>query len=141
MSDRRGTLPSFKSPVADRRAPFRSHGLSHLSLAVKDPDRSLRFYAEAFGVEEYFRDEKSIQAKGPGPWDVIAFEKEPSMAGKKGGIGHFGVRLVDPKDIDLAVASVERAGGTILRRGEFSPGYPYVYVADPDGYEIEIWYE
>ena len=108
---------------------------------MKDPDRSLRFYAEAFGVEEYFRDEKSIQAKGPGPWDVIAFEKEPSMAGKKGGIGHFGVRLVDPKDIDLAIASVERAGGTILRRGEFSPGYPYVYVADPDGYEIEIWYE
>src|SRR6185295_17734158 len=134
----RGTLPSFKSPTADRRSPFRSHGLSHLSLAVKDPERSLRFYAAAFGVQEYFRDETSIQAKGPGLWDVIAFEKNPSVAGKKGGITHFGIRLVDPGDIDLAVSIVESAGGKVLRRGEFSPGFPYAYVADPDGYEIEI---
>jgi len=27
------------------------------------------------------------------------------------------------------------------RQGEFSPGFPFAYVADPDGYEIEIWYE
>jgi hypothetical protein len=36
---------------------------------------------------------------------------------------------------------VERAGGRLLRRGEFAPGLPYAYVADPDGYEIEIWFE
>ncbi len=141
MADRRGTLPSFKSPTSDRTTPFRSHGLSHVSLSVKDPDRSLRFYSEAFGCQEYHRDEKSIQVKGPGLWDVIAFEKNPGLAGKKGGVAHFGVRLVDPGDMDLAVSVVERAGGKILRRGEFSPGYPYAYVADPDGYEIEIWYE
>jgi len=28
-----------------------------------------------------------------------------------------------------------------VRRGEFRPGLPYAYVLDPDGYEIEIWYE
>jgi hypothetical protein len=33
------------------------------------------------------------------------------------------------------------AGGKLLRRGEFSPGYPNAYIADPDGYELEIWYE
>ena len=33
------------------------------------------------------------------------------------------------------------AGGTLDRRGEFSPGFPYAYVHDPDGYEIEIWFE
>jgi len=27
------------------------------------------------------------------------------------------------------------------RRGEHAPGEPYAYVADPDGYEIEIWFE
>ncbi|MEK6337093.1 MAG: hypothetical protein AABM67_19395 [Acidobacteriota bacterium] len=26
---------------------------------------------------------------------------------------------------------VERAGGKILRRGEFAPGFPFVYIADP----------
>jgi predicted enzyme related to lactoylglutathione lyase len=48
---------------------------------------------------------------------------------------------IPPTDIELAVAEVQRAGGTVLRRGELAPGCPYVYVADPDGYEIEIWYE
>jgi len=39
------------------------------------------------------------------------------------------------------VKAVKRAGGKLLRRGEFAPGLPYAYVHDPDGYEIEIWYE
>jgi len=39
------------------------------------------------------------------------------------------------------VHEVERAGGTVLRRGEFAPGLPFAFVRDPDGYEIEIWYE
>ena len=44
-------------------------------------------------------------------------------------------------NIDRAVAEVERSGGRLLRRGEFAKGLPYAYVADPDGYEIEIWFE
>jgi catechol 2,3-dioxygenase-like lactoylglutathione lyase family enzyme len=118
----------------------RTHGLTHLSLAVRDPERSLRFYERVFGVREYFRDETSIQATGPGPHDVLAFEKSDA-AGTAGGIGHFGFRLVDPADIDHAVAEAGAAGGTLLRRGEFAPGFPFAYVADPDGYEIEIWFE
>jgi catechol 2,3-dioxygenase-like lactoylglutathione lyase family enzyme len=121
--------------------PIRTHGLTHISLAVRDPDRSLRFYERMFGVKEYYRDETSIQVQGPGSHDVIAFEREPSAAGRSGGIGHFGFRLVDPADVDAAVQTAIAAGGTLLRRGEFSPGFPYAYVADPDGYEIEIWYE
>ena len=40
-----------------------------------------------------------------------------------------------------AVAAVRKAGGKILRRGPFSPGFPFAFVRDPDGFEIEIWYE
>lgn len=116
-------------------------GLTHINLAVADPERSVRFYTEVFGVREYFRDDTSIQVQGPGPHDVLAFERNPGAAGKLGGIGHFGFRLTDPKDIDAAVEAVLRAGGKLLRRGEFSPGFPFAYVHDPDGYEIEIWFE
>jgi catechol 2,3-dioxygenase-like lactoylglutathione lyase family enzyme len=118
-----------------------TRGLTHLALAVADPERSLRFYAAVFGVREYFRDADTIQVQGPGPHDVLAFERRPALAGTVGGLMHFGFRLVRPEDIDTAVAEVERAGGTILKRGEFGPGQPYAFVADPDGYEIEIWYE
>jgi catechol 2,3-dioxygenase-like lactoylglutathione lyase family enzyme len=120
---------------------IQTHGLSHLNLAVADPERSLRFYEAVFGVREYYRDETTIQVQGPGPNDVLAFERNAADAGAVGGLSHFGFRLVDAADIDRAVEEVERAGGKLLRRGEFSPGYPFAYVADPDGYEIEIWYE
>ena len=120
---------------------FETHGLSHISLAVSDPQKSLDFYSQAFGVREYYRDENQIQVTGPGPFDVLAFERAPDSAGKIGGIQHFGFRLKRPGDISLAVAQVQQAGGKILRQGEFSPGYPFAYVADPDGYEIELWFE
>jgi catechol 2,3-dioxygenase-like lactoylglutathione lyase family enzyme len=124
-----------------RTRPLATHGLTHIALAVESPPRSLRFYRAVFGVREYYRDADSIQVLGPGPHDVIAFERDPGHAGLRGGIIHFGFRLKDPKDIDAAVAAVERAGGSISSRGEFAPGCPYAYVTDPDGYEIEIWYE
>lgn len=119
----------------------KTHGLTHIALAVADPERSLRFYQSVFGVEEYHRDDDSIQVKGPGPADIIVFDRSHERVGQPGGIDHFGFRLVDPADIDLAVREVEAAGGTLVRRGEFGPGLLYAYVKDPDGYVIEIWYE
>ena len=56
-------------------------------------------------------------------------------------IAHFSFRLVDPKDVDLAAELVKKAGGKILDTGEFCPGEPYLFCADPDGYVVEIWYE
>jgi predicted enzyme related to lactoylglutathione lyase len=53
----------------------------------------------------------------------------------------IGFRLLRPEDIDAAVTAVERAGGSVISRGEFAPGLPYAFVRDPDGYEIEIWFE
>ena len=118
-----------------------TYGLSHVALAVADPERSLAFYSAVFGVEEYFRDTDTIQVKGPGPHDVLAFERRPSMAGERGGILHFGFRLKTPEAIEAAIAAVLGAGGAIRSHGEFVPGCPYAFVTDPDGYEIEIWFE
>lgn len=120
---------------------IKTRGLTHLSLSVRDPDRSLAFYSAAFGVKEYYRDANSIQVQGPGKYDVIAFERDRKKSGQKGGISHFGFRLKKPTDMEKAVQSVREAGGKIVERGEFTPGFPYAYVRDPDGYLIEIWFE
>ena len=48
----------------------RTHGLSHVALAVKDPARTLAFYAQVFGVEPYVDGADEIQVKGPGPHDI-----------------------------------------------------------------------
>jgi catechol 2,3-dioxygenase-like lactoylglutathione lyase family enzyme len=119
---------------------IKTHGLNHISLSVADPERSLAYYSTLFGVRAYHREEGSIQVLGPGPHDVLVFERRDSH-GRAGGIDHFGFRLQDPADIDEAVRQAVAAGGRILRQGEFGPGLPFVYIADPDGYTIEIWFE
>jgi catechol 2,3-dioxygenase-like lactoylglutathione lyase family enzyme len=121
---------------------IKTYGLTHLALTVRDVERSFRFYQQVFGAVEVYRGEGFIQAQTPGSRDVLVFEeKKSAQAGKSGGIAHFGFRLTDPADIDAAVREVGRAGGKILSHGEFVPGEPYLFATDPDGYEIEIWYE
>ena len=117
-----------------------TRGLTHLNLLVADPDRSLAFYRALFGVEEYFRDEKSVQVRGPGEHDILAFVRSEE-AGREGGLSHFGFRLERPEDIDAAIEAARNAGATIEDTGEFGPDSPYLYLRDPDGYLIEIWYE
>jgi catechol 2,3-dioxygenase-like lactoylglutathione lyase family enzyme len=119
---------------------IKTHGLNHISLSVADPERSLECYTKLFGVREYHRDWDVIQALGPGPHDVIVFERRPSH-GRPGGIDHFGFRLVDPADAPFALRQAKAAGASILRQGEFAPGSPFIYISDPDGYTIEIWFE
>lgn len=120
---------------------IRTHGLTHIALAVQDVERSFLFYQEVFGVVAVYRENGFLQAQTPGSRDVLVFEEKPAQAGESGGIAHFGFRLVHPEDIDAAAQAVEQAGGTILSRGEFCPGEPYLFFTDPDGYEVEIWHE
>jgi catechol 2,3-dioxygenase-like lactoylglutathione lyase family enzyme len=119
----------------------RTHGLTHIALAVRDVDATMRFYAEVLGAVEVYRQNGFVQAQTPGSRDVLVFEEDPARAGRKGGIAHFGFRLTDPADIATALEAVKRAGGHIREHGEFCPGEPYLFFFDPDGYEVEIWYE
>lgn len=119
----------------------RTHGLTHIALAVRDAERSLAFYQLVVGVIPVYRDAGFIQAQTPGSRDVLVFDEDAERAGRAGGVAHFGFRLVDPADIDAAVDAVQQAGGRVLRRGDFCPGEPYVFFEDPDGYEVEIWHE
>ena len=119
----------------------RTFGLTHIALSVSDVDRSSRFYQSVFGAVEVYRDAGFAQLQTPGSRDVLVLEHAPRRAGKRGGVSHFGFRLVAPSDIDDARAAVEQAGGTIRKQGEFVPGEPYLFASDPDGYEFEIWFE
>ena len=127
--------------MKNRSGPLRTHGLTHVALAVRDPKKSLRFYQKLFGVVAVYEENDFVQAQTPGSRDVLVFEKAPAKAGRSGGVTHFGVRLIDPGDFDLALSAVRAAGGTVLSHGEFCPGEPYLFFRDPDGYEVEIWYE
>jgi catechol 2,3-dioxygenase-like lactoylglutathione lyase family enzyme len=121
--------------------PVRTHGLTHFAIAARDPQISLRFYQAVLGVVPVYEDDAFVQAQTPDSRDVLVFERNPRSAGKPGGVAHFGFRLKRARDIDRAREAVRAAGGTITDSGEFIPGEPYVFFRDPDGYEVEIWYE
>jgi catechol 2,3-dioxygenase-like lactoylglutathione lyase family enzyme len=119
----------------------RTHGLTHIALAVRDVARSSRFYQDVFGAVEVYRADGFVQLQTPGSRDVIVLEHAPEMAGPGGGIAHFGFRLTAAADIGAARTAVEAAGGVVREQGDFVPGEPYLFARDPDGYEFEIWYE
>jgi catechol 2,3-dioxygenase-like lactoylglutathione lyase family enzyme len=124
-----------------RHMPVRTHGLTHIAIAVRDPQRSLEFYRAVLGVVAVYEDDAFVQAQTPDSRDVLVFERNARAAGKKGGIAHFGFRLTRAADIERARAAIRAAGGTITETGEFVPGEPYVFFRDPDGYDVEIWFE
>ena len=124
-----------------RHLPVKTYGLTHVALAVRDPRRSLAFYQAVLGVTAVYEQADFVQAQTPGSRDVIVFERKPRRAGRAGGVEHFGFRLRRPADIAPALDTIRAAGGTIREHGEFVPGEPYVFFRDPDGYDVEIWYE
>lgn len=133
--------PDRAPPDVQGAPPVPTYGMGHVALAVTDPARSLRFYEAVFGVVPVFESDDVVQAQTPGTRDVLVFERRPDEAGTPGGIAHFGFRLRDANDIDRALEAVRAAGGEVRDHGEFVPGEPYVFFSDPDGYEVEIWYE
>src|SRR5687768_10895564 len=94
------------------RPMVKTFGLTHIALAVRDAQRSSRFYRQVFGMVETYSGDGWAQVETPGSHDVIVFT-EAKGAGKAGGIEHFGFRLTDPGGIDAAAKAVEKAGGTI----------------------------
>ena len=119
----------------------KTYGLTHIALGVRDPARAFAFYRSVFGMKAVYTSPDFIQAQTPGARDVLVFERASRRAGQKWGVAHFGFRLTNPRDIARALRAVQAAGGRILSHGEFCPGEPYLFCEDPDGYELEVWYE
>ena len=120
---------------------IKTFGLTHIALPVKDVKRSSAFYHKIFGTKEMYRYPDFIQVQTPGSKDIIVFEKQKRKANKiKPGL-HFGFRLPKPSSTKKLIDVIIKAGGKIKETGEFIPGEPYVFFYDPDGYEIEVWFE
>ncbi len=118
-----------------------TYGLTHIALRVKDLERSRLFYERIFGSKVMYQTDDFIQLQTPGSRDILVMEKSNDVPHNNNGIMHFGFRLKNRIDMEAFAVDVANAGGQIKEKGEFVPGEPYAFTYDPDGYEIEVWYE
>ncbi len=118
-----------------------TEGLTHVQLVVRDVHRSLAFYKAVFGMEiRYWEGDRMVFIGTPGRRDTITLNQSGDLgrAGAAGGVDHIGFRLLNKSQLDDAIAAVIDAGGRVVERGEHSPDHPFAYVADLDGYVIEL---
>ena len=105
-------------------------------VPVRDVDKAVRFYCGAFELQEVFRGEKIVFVGMPGTDTAIGLLHDPAAAGS--GPQNVGFHLDHALKLEDAVRDVERAGGSVLERGEHAPDVPFARIADPDGNILEI---
>lgn len=120
---------------------MRHKGMIHIHLVVADLERSIAFYEQAFGLKVLLRHAEHGMAflQTPGTAEAITLKQEASdRVGQQGGVDHFGFPLEDPAELESAIREVIAAGGRLLERDTLAGGLPTAFVADPDGYRIQI---
>ena len=124
---------------------FQTHGLSHIQLTVRDVERSARFYKGLLGMEEIRRFDDCVMLRTPGSHEVFTINaraEASTSAGEMGGIAHFGFRLREPLEMTTVLEEAARLGGKPGDHGgRREKGRLYAYVTDPDGYEVELFWE
>jgi catechol-2,3-dioxygenase len=81
----------------------------------------------------------------PGTQEVFTLNRDPALApqaGQMGGVAHFGFRLRERQDLAQVLEQAVAAGGVGLKQGSRKQGAEqYAILKDPDGYEIEVFWE
>ena len=75
---------------------IQTFGLSHIQIAVRDLEKSVRFYQEIFGMKELFRvGANCVMLQTPGSQEAFTLNGRPDLqkeAGELAGVQHFGFR-------------------------------------------------
>jgi catechol 2,3-dioxygenase-like lactoylglutathione lyase family enzyme len=109
--------------------------MTHLNLDARDLDASARFYGEALGLP-VVRREGMVRVEHPS-YLIVLNAGEP----KVGGTFHFGFRVAGADDVDAWTERLRAHGVPIIVEPKHSGPVYVTRIADPDGYEIEIYAE
>ncbi|HLN16701.1 MAG TPA: VOC family protein [Acidimicrobiales bacterium] len=123
--------------------------LGHVVLYVSDLDRSAAFYRDVLGWRQV------VPAPGEPLHGVAGFSggrthhelllievgpgAQPIPSGRRVGMYHFGLKVGDnDDDLREALRRVEAAGATVLGASDHQVTHS-LYIADPDGNEVELY--
>jgi catechol 2,3-dioxygenase len=123
--------------------------LGHVVLYVANARRSAHFYREVLGWRQVLPPDPESTGTvaafsgGRTHHELLLIEVGPGAApvpaGRRLGMYHFGLRVGDSDDeLRAALERVVEAGGTVLGSSDHTVTHS-VYVADPDGNEVELY--
>ncbi|HSK16576.1 MAG TPA: VOC family protein [Gaiellaceae bacterium] len=115
--------------------------MRHLALAVRDQERSRRFYARYFGfghrpARRY--DDGVVMLFDAAGFALALGEVEAAIVLPP--FLHFGVRLASPDEVAALRDRLARDGVEIVEEWD-EPGYVSIKCLDPDGYVVEASWE
>jgi catechol-2,3-dioxygenase len=123
------------------------HELGHLVLYVRDLERSRRFYRDVLGFAELPLEGTGFPAaafsSGRTHHELLLIEvgadATPIPRGRRVGLYHFGLKVGTTDDeLREALATVEAHGVDVVGASDHGVTHS-LYVADPDGNEIELY--
>jgi catechol 2,3-dioxygenase len=126
--------------------------LGHIVLYVRDIERSSRFYREVLGWRQVFPapDQQGVAPmamfsapSGRTHHELLLIEVGPDAAtqppGRRVGLYHFGLKIGDSdNELQAALSKLQEAGTPILGMSDHTVTHS-IYIADPDGNEIELY--
>lgn len=113
--------------------------VGHFSLAVRDPERSARFWSASFDLEEIFRFEGGVAVSNDAI-TIALFKGEPGPAV----LEHMSFHVADMEALRAAVGVLRKNGVELEDPGDEigpeAPGSPHMglWFHDPDGYRWEL---
>ena len=121
------------------------HYLGHVVFYVSDLERSLAFYRDLLGFREVgriFGGAAAALTSGRTHHELLLIEvgAAPGPAsGRRTGLYHIGIKIGDSlEELRTAKAELERAGVTITGMSDHTVSQS-LYLADPDGNEVELY--
>jgi catechol 2,3-dioxygenase-like lactoylglutathione lyase family enzyme len=124
--------------------------MRHVALHVADAQRSAEFYEHAFEmkrVDEKF-DGHMVVMTFTGVGDILSlsdntvphefYSQVRGEIGTMGGVDHFGIE-VELDDFEEAAERLTTVGAKIIERVEILPGFPSIFLYDPDDYIIQMY--
>jgi catechol-2,3-dioxygenase len=123
--------------------------LGHVVLYVENAERSARFYRDVLGWHQIIPgDDAPVRGMaafsgGRTHHELLLIEVGPGAApipsGRRVGMYHFGLRVGDTdEELKAALERVVASGATVLDASDHTVTHS-LYIADPDGNEVELY--